>query len=233
VTVVANTHYLRPADLTSKILSDALEASIRYLRIVNEKNPEAKYGAILMNCLPPAGSTVVHPHMQALASDQAFNMLAEVDSKAREYWKGARSNYWKDLLTEEEARKERYLGSLGTSEWITAFSPVGPEEAWGILCSASDLTRLSPNVVATLADGFSRVLKYYDDAGIRSFNTVVFSSPFGEDSQHGAVVLKVASRYGFQNRNVSDIWGLRFFLDESEVFESPETVASDLSKYFD
>ncbi len=232
VTVVANSHYLRPADLTSKILSDALEASIRYLRIVNEKNPEAKYGAILMNCLSPAGSTVVHPHMQALVSDQAFNMLAEVDSKAREYWKRTGSSYWKDLLTNERARSERYLGSLGTSEWITAFCPIGPEEVWGIVPSATDLTRLSADAVATLADGFSRVLKYYDDASIRSFNVVVFSSPFGEDSQHGAVVLRAASRYGFQNHNVNDIWGLRFFLDESEVFESPEAVATDLSKYF-
>jgi len=232
VTVITDAHYLRPAELTAKLLGDALEASTRYLRVVHERDPNVNYGAVLMNCLPPAGSTVVHPHMQTLASDQAFNMLAEVDLKAQEYWKTKRSNYWKDMIAEEKGRAERYLGSLGTSEWIAAFSPVGSDEACGIVSDASDLTRTSRTTLSNLAEGLSRALKYYDDVGIRSFNAVVFSSPFGGHSPHGSVVLKVASRYGFQSDNVNDIWGLRYFLDESEIFDSPEDVARELRKYF-
>jgi galactose-1-phosphate uridylyltransferase len=232
VTVVANSHYLRPKELTDKILSDALEASTRYLRLVHEKNPEVSYGAVLMNCLAPAGSTVVHPHMQVLASDQPFNTLAEVDLRAREYWKVNRSNYWKDLIAEEKTRKERYLGSLEASDWITAYSPIGFDEVCGITSDISDLTRASSSTLSSLADGFSRVLNFYDQAGIRSFNALVFSSPFGADSPYGSVVLKVASRYGFQSHNVNDVWGLRYFLDESEVFDSPEDVAMELRKHF-
>lgn len=185
-----------------------------------------------MNCLPPAGSTVVHPHMQALASDQAFNMLAEVDQKAEEYWKANGRKYWRELITEEKKRKERYLGALGISDWITACPPTGSDEAWGIVCEVSDLTRASSSTLSDLADGLSRVLRFYDEMGIRSFNVVIFSSPFGRDSPHGSVVLKVASRHGFQDRNVNDVWGLRYFLDESEVFDSPEDVAAELCKYF-
>jgi galactose-1-phosphate uridylyltransferase len=232
VSVVVNSHYLRPAELTAKILSDALEASTRYLRAVHEKNPDVKYGAVLMNCLSPAGSTVVHPHMQALASDQPFNMLAEVDAKAREYWKANRSNFWKDLVANEKERGKRYLGSLGGSDWITAYSPTGPDEVWGIALDTPDLTHTTPDTISSLADGLSRVLRFYDNIGVRSFNVVVFSSPFGADSPYGSVVLKIASRYGFQSHNVSDVWGLRYFLDESEVFDSPEAVAKGLRKYF-
>lgn len=232
VTVVANSHYLRPKELTSKLLADALESSTRYLHIVHESNPNVNYGAIVMNCLSPAGSTVVHPHMQALASDQPFNMLAEVDVKAQAYWKKTGSNYWNDLIAEEKTREDRYLGSLDDSEWVMSFSPTGSDEAWGIVCDEADLTRASRKVLSSLADGLSRVLRYYDDIGIRSFNAVIFSSPFGEDARYGSTVLKVASRYGFQNHNVSDIWGLRYFLDESEVFDSPEDVATELRKYF-
>jgi len=232
VTVVANSHYLRPKELTEKILSDALEASTRYLRLVHEKNPEVRYGAVLMNCLSPAGSTVVHPHMQALASDQPFNMLAEVDLRAREYWNVNGSNYWKDLIAEEKTRKERYLGPSGTSNWIMAYSPTGSDEVWGIARDVSDLTRASSNALSSVTYGFSRVLSFYDQAGIRSFNALVFSSPFGADSPYGAVVLKTASRYGFQSHNVNDVWGLQYFLDESEVFDSPEDVAMELRKYF-
>jgi galactose-1-phosphate uridylyltransferase len=232
VTVVANSHYLRPKELTAKILSDALEASTRYLRLVHEKNPNVRYGAVLMNCLAPAGSTVVHPHMQALASDQPFNMLAEVDVKTREYWNVNGSNYWKDLIAEEKTRKDRYLGSLAASDWIMAYSPVGFDEVCGIASNGSDLTRASSSTLSSLAGGFSRVLNFYDQAGIRSFNALVFSSPFGADSPYGAVVLKTASRYGFQSHNVNDVWGLQYFLDESELFDSPEDVAMELRKYF-
>jgi len=232
VTVITDSHYLRPKELTAKILSDALEASTRYLRVVQENNPDVKYGAVLVNCLPPAGSTVVHPHMQALASNQPFNMLAEVDLRAREYWESNRSNYWKDLIREEKERKERYLGSLDSSDWITAYSPMGPDEVWGVARDSSDLTHTSRDILSGLADGLSRVLRFYDIIGIRSFNAVVFSSPFGAESPCGSVVLKVASRCGFQSHNVNDVWGLRYFLDESGVFDSPEAVAVQLCNYF-
>jgi galactose-1-phosphate uridylyltransferase len=232
VTVITNSHYLRPSELVTPILADALEASTRYLSIVRQKNPDVRYGAVLMNCLPPAGSTVVHPHMQALASDHAFDMLAEVDEKAEEYWDAHGSNYWKDLVDEEKRRKERYLASLGDTDWITAYSPTGSDEAWGIATSSTDLTDAPKGTLSNLADGLSRILRYYDMLGIRSFNVVIFSSPFGEASMHGSVVLKVASRYGFQSQNVNDVWGLRYFLDEGEVFDSPEDVARELRKYF-
>jgi galactose-1-phosphate uridylyltransferase len=153
VTVITNSHYLRPRELTSRILADALEASTRYLSIVHEKDPRARYGAVLMNCLPPAGSTVVHPHMQALASDHAFDMLAEVDTKAREYLDSCGFNYWKDLVAEEKKRKERYLGSVGSSDWIMAYSPSGSDEAWGITSESADLTNISKSVLSDMADG--------------------------------------------------------------------------------
>jgi UDPglucose--hexose-1-phosphate uridylyltransferase len=232
VTVIANTHYLRPREFTGRMLSDALEASTLYLRLVHEKNPDVRHGAVLVNCLAPAGSTVVHPHMQAVASDQPFNMLAEVDQRAREYWKANGSNYWKDLILEEKRRGERYLGSLDMSDWLTAYSPIGLDETWGIACDVTDLTRVSRSTLESLADGLPRVLGYYDNIGIRSFNAIVFSSPFGGDSSYGSVVLKVASRYGFQIHNVNDVWGLRYFLDESEVFDSPEDVTTELRKDF-
>jgi galactose-1-phosphate uridylyltransferase len=232
VTVVTDKHYLRPNEFSSTILTNALTASTRYLRAVYEKDPQVRYGAVLMNCLPPAGSTLVHPHMQALASDQPFNMLAEVDLRIREYWKANGSNYWKDLLAEERKRKERYLGSLGISNWIMAFSPTGFDEVWGIAQDTADLTKITSSTLSSFADGFSRILQYYDGLGIRSFNVILFSSPFGDNSPHGSALLKIASRYGLQSHNVNDVWGLRYFLDESEVFDSPEEVATELRRYF-
>jgi len=92
--------------------------------------------------------------MQALASDQPFNMLAEGDQKAEEYRKANGRNYWREIITEEKKHKERYLGSLGASGWVTAYSPTGSDEAWGIACDVSDLTRASGDTLSDLAGGF-------------------------------------------------------------------------------
>jgi galactose-1-phosphate uridylyltransferase len=78
-----------------------------------------------------------------------------------------------------------------------AYSPTGSYEAWGITSDSADLTNISKSALSHLADGLARVLRYYDELGMRSFNTMLFSAPFGETSRHAAVVLKVASRYGF------------------------------------
>jgi galactose-1-phosphate uridylyltransferase len=232
VTIVSDRHYLKPGELGSEILADALEASVRYLRLVNEKNANVTWGAVLMNCLTPAGSTVVHPHMQALASDQPFNALSEMDRKAREYWQAKGSSFWKDLVMTEQEHMERYLGLLGDTDWIMAYSPVGNDEAWGITRECDDLVKISRVTLTNLAAGLSRVLHYYDECGIRSFNVAVCSPPFGASASHGSVVLKVASRYGFQSHNVNDVWGLRYFLDQSEVFDAPEDVATQMRRHF-
>jgi len=39
VTVIAQSHYLRPTQLAPRLLADALDASTQYLRVVHERNP--------------------------------------------------------------------------------------------------------------------------------------------------------------------------------------------------
>lgn len=113
-----------------------------------------------------------------------------------------------------------------------AYSPIGSDEVWGTMINRTDLATVPKEALSNLTDGLSRILKCYDVLGLRSFNVVIFSSPFGGDSRYGSVVLKVTSRYGFQSQNVNDVWGLRYFLDESEIFDAPEDVATEMRKYF-
>ena len=113
-----------------------------------------------------------------------------------------------------------------------AYSPIGSDEVWGIMINRTDLATVPKEALSNMTDGLSRILKCCDVLELRSFNVVIFSSPFGGDSRYGSVVLKVTSRYGFQSQNVNDVWGLRYFPDESEIFDAPEDVATEMRKYF-
>lgn len=62
-------HYLGLDEFQVHHFSDAFDLLVDYLEKVKEKG-EIKYPSIIMNYLKPAGSSIVHPHMQMIISDQ-------------------------------------------------------------------------------------------------------------------------------------------------------------------
>jgi hypothetical protein len=83
-----------------------------------------------------------------------------------------------------------------------------------------------------LANGLVRVLRFYHENGIRSFNAAIYSG-FGEDSEKSfRVSMRVVARYGYKTRFVSDIWALQYLLGEREVSEAPEETCLRLKSYF-
>jgi len=83
------------------------------------------------------------------------------------------------------------------------------------------------------SEGLVKVLKYYYDVGIRSYNTAIYSGPFGENLDYFDVGLRVVSRYGYKPKFVSDVWAFQYLLGGQEVYEAPEETCSKLRKYFE
>jgi galactose-1-phosphate uridylyltransferase len=215
------------------MLTDGLRACIQHFRGLHIWNPEVKYDAIVMNFYPPAGSTIAHPHLQALASDiplQATNALFEASDS---YFQRNGSSYWSDLVHEEERIGERYVERLGRVHWLTPFAPLGLNDIHAIVPGVSDLSSISDKDEDDIAEGIVRVLRYYYDAGIRSFNMAVYSGPFGEKVDFFDVNLHIVSRYGYKPAFVSDIWALQYMLNEQEVYEAPEETCSKLKRYLE
>lgn len=232
--IVVPTHSHRmPLDQWSAILFvDAFKACIQYLERVHSFAPSVKYGAIVMNFYPPAGSTLAHPHLQALASDLPLQVSNQLLEASRSYAERNASTYWFDLMETEELGKERYLAKIGRVHWVTPFAPLGMNEAQAIVQSVSSLERLTDEDLNGLAEGIVRTLKFYHDIGVRSFNMAIYSGPFGESHDYFNVGLRIVSRYGYKPKFVSDVWALEYLLGEQEVFESPEETCTKLKKYF-
>jgi len=233
VTVLTRRHLLQLDEFTPELLRNGLTTSLTYLRNVHAKDENVRYAAATLNYLPPAGSTVIHPTMQTLASSIPFRKVRDLLDSSRVYFERWRANYWNDIIEAEKKRGERYLGRVGSSEWLLPFSPHGFYEVDAVLPGKVSFLDFTEDDLSNLAEGLSRVLAFYKKSGIWSFNVALFSGPLGFRLNHFAVNARVVARYGFRQRWVNDMWALPYLLQEPEVFDAPEALKTGLSEYFE
>jgi galactose-1-phosphate uridylyltransferase len=233
VVVPTSSHILSLNEMRPRMFVDAMKACIEYFRRLHAWRAELKNNAIVMNFYPPAGSTIAHPHIQALASDLPLQATHELLQASASYFQKQTSSYWSELVQEERRVGERYLGNLESVQWLTPFAPMGLNESQAIVSKISNLASISDADLANIAEGIVKVLRYYHDTGVRSFNWAVYSGPFAEAYDYFDLNLRIVSRYGYKPRFVSDVWALQYLLGEQEVFEAPEETCSKLRKYFE
>ena len=232
IVVPTHSHKVALNQMRAETFVDAFTACIEYFRRLHEWRSEVKNDAITMNFYPPAGSTIAHPHIQALASDLPIPAAHELLGASAAYSKEHGISYWSELIKTEEQLGERYIGNLSKVHWLTPFAPKGLNEAQAIVSGVSNLSALSREELDGISKGIVNVLGHYYDSGVRSFNIAIYSAPFGEKNDNFDLNLRMVSRYGYKPNFVSDVWALQYLLGEQEVYEAPEETCSKLRKYF-
>lgn len=223
--VLSLEHHLKLKDFTPKLILDGFKGGLAYLKRLSEVEPSVRFPAFVFNYLPPAGSSIFHPHMQVLARDRPFFLVKLLQEKSRAYCESNRSSYWTDLLRTERAG-ERYLFEVEGVEWLVPFAPLrGLNEAQAIVRSKSNLLELSDRELEGLAEGMSKILRFYHEEGYVSFNTILLSGPMDEHLDYFDVNLRMISRPGVQALNFTDAWALPYLLWDGEAVEEPEHFA--------
>ena len=232
IVILGREHY-RPLDaFDERTLADGLEASIRLLRAATRARPELRFATIIMNYLPTAGASLLHPHMQVLATGRPFNKLRELLSHSLRHYLATSRCFWQELVEHEEREGARLVGRLGRAWWLAPFAPERRYEVWGLVEGASDLLALSREDMASLASGTSRVLAYYAGKGLSAFNLAILAGPLGQDvSAYFWLQVRICARFGLSGR-LSDFWALPALLGQDEIFKPPEEYAAELRPYF-
>jgi galactose-1-phosphate uridylyltransferase len=96
-----------------------------FRRIESTGHPESVYHIINWNYMPPAGSSLIHPHLQVFSTSSAPNLMRQELEASRNYLDTHGSNFWVDLVEAEKTANKRYLGKIGRTHWMTAFAPMG------------------------------------------------------------------------------------------------------------
>ena len=222
-------HFLDLDELTSEVVADAISAMLEHTRAVRRFDPAAVWGSVNANYLPPAGSSLVHPHLQS-AHDACGTTAQRALVAHSAAWTGTRS-FWQDLVEAEE-HGPRWIGRLGRVAWLTPFAPTGFHEVWAVVDEAHDLTDLDEDDAAALGEGLSRVFGTYRQWNLTSFNFALLGGGPLPDSARYDVVLKVVTRSNAEPMYRSDATFFERLHDEAMIDRSPEEVAAGVRSRF-
>ena len=232
VVVISRQHFIPLDQFPSQLLADAFKAcSIFFQGIYEQKS--ARYCEIGFNYLFPAGSSLTHPHIQITGSSwQPTFLVLNLQRGSQKYYAENNSCYWQDLVNTERERGERYIGRLGNTEWLAPFAPMREDEVHGMVRDKSNFLEFDEADWENLADGITRVFKFYKDCGLSSCNFGLYSGPLGEKRDDMWAGVKVVSRSSVQSRPINDVWFSQNIFYDGLVTKPPEEVASEVRGYF-
>ncbi|MCK4433681.1 MAG: hypothetical protein KAV48_07080 [Methanomicrobia archaeon] len=223
VIVLTKKHFLDLNEYTPEIFENAISLGITYLRRRYEQR-KITYGVLGGNYLPPAGASIVHPHMHVLSSKTPFRIIEAMIKTSEKYYRNNGVNIVDDILK----AKERYIGKFGSIETYVPFAPLGNNEIDGVIRNYS-LLELNEEDIKDISSLLVEVLKFYYKEGLSSYNFMIYSGALdGKDRLYCGI--KIISRQNFKPFYTNDIWYLLKILQESLIFESPEQTAEKFRK---
>ncbi len=233
VATLGANHFTPMTELDAPRIRRAFALAMSFFRRLHAlRHPESVYHLVNWNHMPPAGSSLIHSHLQVFASSHAPNLLRSELDAARRYRDEAGANYWDDLVSQEKAAGQRYLGKLGRTEWLTAFAPMGVAgDVVAVVEGAQTTLDLTDEDLSDLADGLTRAMAAYDAMGIYSFNMNFFPGAGGDG--HARFHLVFSPRTFFnQALGTTDVGALRNLYNETLCMAFPEEICQSLRTHF-
>jgi UDPglucose--hexose-1-phosphate uridylyltransferase len=224
-------HFLDLDELTGPLIGDTLTATMRHARAVRRLDPAAAWSSVNANYLPPAGASLVHPHLQSAHDACGLTGQRVLVERAAAWRERHGGSYW-DVLIEQESAGPRWIGQTGRVAWLTPFAPVGFGEVWGIVGGAADVTELTDDDCHSIGNGLSRVLAAYKSANLASFNFGVIGGGPHADEAGYQVVVKVVSRSNPEHVYRCDATYFERLYGEAMIDMSPEEVADGMRGMF-
>ncbi len=190
-------HLLPLPELTPSLVADNLRVQREFGRAVLAHDPASTWVSVNANHLPPAGSSVFHPHLQGTANPLPTTMqrlLAAVPlGDLRAY------------VAAEREDGQRLVASSDRIDWVASFAPLGPAEICAFIGGAGSPHELDDGQIDELGYGVSAVLRVYDGLGFQSFNLALYGVP-GAD----VLLLRLIARAYFGAAERSDaMWSER------------------------
>ena len=232
VCIFSKEHFISLENFREQQVFDALKACQMYFRICAKADDEKLYPTVNWNYLLPAGSSLLHPHLQPILDPASTNFHRDLLDGTDLYSEMTGSNFWVDLMNVERDGP-RYLFETENAYWFTPFAPIGFNEINGIVGKGEPYTDSSDEALRDLASGIIRLLQFYHSERHNSFNLTLFSSPVFSQRMGEKIpcVIKAATRPVFTSHYRNDVTFFERFHQESVIDRSPEDVAGAFKKF--
>lgn len=229
VVVLCHDHFLNLNQLTPQIYEDAFLVAIEIVKRTMAFDPDARYWQINQNFLLPAGSSILHPHIQVIGDPIPTNEIELLLNNGSSYHQRNETFYWNDLIQIEKQIGKRYIANIGRVHWLASFAPIGSNEVCGIVEGHGSVTTLDKEDISSLTQGIVSTLKYYDSKDLNSFNFSI-SSISGEPSH--LLFIRLISRTPIQPYYLNDWTSLKVLQSEPTFNIIPEKLCHEIQPYF-
>ena len=233
VATLGSRHYIPMTEIEPRRIADGFRLALKYFRHLHRmKHPESVYHLVSWNYMPASGSSIIHPHLQVFASSYAPNRLREELQAAAAYMEARGSNYWDDLIKHEREKRDRYLGQIGRTAWLSVFAPLGAVgDVAAIVPGVRSTLDLEDNDLDNLATGLAKLMAAYDRMGIYNFNMSFFAG--SQEDSHTCFHLIFSPRIYFNPAiGTPDVAALGRLFGESVCMAFPEDINRMLKPEF-
>jgi UDPglucose--hexose-1-phosphate uridylyltransferase len=228
VVAMGHAHYRPLDDFPVALLADALGVAVELVRAYHRGDPAARWFTLNGNYLPPAGASLVHPHLQILGGQHPYTAVERLELACAR-WKAEHGQPFFDaLLAHEECAGDRWIGRVGPACWLTAWAPQGANEVLAVLPGYAGLDSLDDPAIQGLATGLSRVLAGYNRLGFSTYNLSLQAGPCGDASPGFPPVLRIIVRQNMAENYRTDGYFLQRQLGEELMLMLPEELATEL-----
>jgi galactose-1-phosphate uridylyltransferase len=228
---LCDAHFLKLSEFTPELIRNGFLAAQQFNRIAYEKDPQVAYAAVTANYLFPAGASLVHPHLQMIATTLPYSYQARMLDGCSRWQHENGTSYFVDLVAEEKGGP-RYIGQTGGWQWLTPFSPLGNNEVMAIHENFCDLDDLSSDDLDNLSSGISTVLAYYETLGHLSYNYALYSVRKDRGDGGFRLLLKIITRQNLYPNYRNDDYFLQKLLQSELIITPPEDLAENLQSHF-
>jgi galactose-1-phosphate uridylyltransferase len=232
VCIFSKKHFLAIDEFTEALILNALKACQVYLQKCFSHHSQVLYPSINGNYLLPAGSSILHPHLQPFLDPFPTNFHRHLLETSQKFYDEYHQNFWDLLKKEETKNRERFLFETDNCYVYVPFAPQGFNEINVLIGAGQSYLEFRENVLGEISQIIQKILFYYNKIGHNSFNLTLFSPAAGlNHSNNFPCLLKICSRPVFQGHYRNDITFFEKFHLESMLDQSPESVAQEFRSY--
>jgi UDPglucose--hexose-1-phosphate uridylyltransferase len=231
VAVLTRLHYVPLADFTEEMLVNGFSTACVYLRRLIEVDPASRFFSINWNYLPMSGGSIIHPHLQIIAGSLPTYYQGAMIQGGRRYQRRWGTAFWDDLIAQEEALGERYIGARGNTVWLASYAPLGFADIMAVVRDRCSLVELTDQDIRDFAQGLLRVFTYFQEFNHYSFNLALFSGHYGEEDSF-RVNARIVTRRLLPPIGASDSSYFEKLHGESISYKKPERLCEEVRGWF-
>lgn len=231
IVAISRAHALDAKAMPAQVIADAIALARDFFRHARQRSDQlaGAYGLIAWNYLPASGGSQLHPHMQVALTRHPGNRLARELAAEAAYLSATGNAYASDLL-KSERDGARWLMEDAAASWITPFAPIGVlGDVMAIFHQDQAIEELSDADIGTFAASLSRIISYFANNGLNSFNLSFFPDRPAEESGRHRLTARLLPRLHLNNTlHVSDASYLQLLLQEAFCMRFPEALAEQM-----